>query len=62
LTDFVNVGKKISNHRKRLQMTQDDLAYQLFVTRQLVSTCQSRHGVSFYEWENNENVIQILFE
>jgi transcriptional regulator with XRE-family HTH domain len=37
LIDFVNVGKKISNHRKKLQMTQDDLANQLFVTRQLVS-------------------------
>lgn len=37
MIDFVNVGKKISNHRKKLQMTQDDLANQLFVTRQLVS-------------------------
>lgn len=37
MIDFVNVGKKISYYRRKLQMTQDDLADKLFVSRQLVS-------------------------
>lgn len=45
MIDFVNVGKKISNNRKKLQMTQDDLADQLFVTRQLVSKWELGLGI-----------------
>jgi len=37
LIDFIAVGKKITQYRKQLSMTQDDLAEKLFVTRQLVS-------------------------
>lgn len=45
MIDFVNVGKKISKNRKKLQMTQDDLAGELFVTRQLVSKWELGLGV-----------------
>lgn len=45
MIDFVNVGKKISNHRKKHQLTQDQLADQLFVTRQLVSKWELGLGI-----------------
>ena len=45
MIDFVNVGKKISNHRKKHQLTQDQLANQLFVTRQLVSKWELGLGI-----------------
>jgi transcriptional regulator with XRE-family HTH domain len=45
LIDFVNVGKTISNHRKKHQLTQDQLADQLFVTRQLVSKWELGLGI-----------------
>ncbi len=45
LIDFIRVGKKISEHRKTLQLTQDDLANHLFVTRQLVSKWELGIGV-----------------
>ena len=45
MIDFVRVGIKISDHRKKLKMTQGDLADQLFVTRQLVSKWELGIGV-----------------
>lgn len=53
MIDFVNVGKKISNFRKLNNLTQDDLADKLFVTRQALS-----------KWENGISLpsIEILLQ
>lgn len=45
LIDFINVGKKISSHRKKLRLTQDELADKLFVSRQFVSKWELGLGV-----------------
>ena len=45
MIDFVKVGKKISTSRKKLNLTQDDLACMLFVTRQLVSKWENGRGI-----------------
>lgn len=37
MIDFVKVGLRIAEHRKRLGLNQDELADRLFVTRQAVS-------------------------
>ena len=37
MIDFVKVGQKITAYRKQAKMTQDDLAAQLFVSRQALS-------------------------
>ena len=44
MIDFIQVGKKLANYRKQNNMTQDDLASMLFVTRQLISKWEK--GVS----------------
>lgn len=45
MIDFISVGKKIARYRKDNQMTQDDLAEKLFVTRQLISKWENGCGV-----------------
>ena len=45
MIDFVKVGKKITFNRKKLNLTQDDLADNLYVTRQLVSKWENGIGV-----------------
>ena len=45
MIDFVKVGKKITLNRKKLNLTQDDLAEMLLVTRQLVSKWENGVGV-----------------
>ena len=48
MIDFVNVGNKISLLRKQNNLTQDDLANQLFVTRQALS-----------KWEQGQSIPSI---
>lgn len=45
MIDFVRVGIKITKYRKELNMTQDDLANALYVSRQLVSKWENGTGV-----------------
>ena len=53
MIDFVKVGEKIINCRKKQNLTQEDIAEKLFVSRQLVS-----------KWENGTGVpsIDVLIE
>lgn len=53
MIDFVKVGSKITKYRKEQNLTQDDIAEKLFVSRQLVS-----------KWENGTGVpsIDVLLE
>ena len=53
MIDFVKVGIKISEYRKKENLTQDDIALKLFVSRQLVS-----------KWENGTGIpsIDVLLE
>lgn len=53
MIDFTKVGMKITKYRKQHNLTQDDIADKLFVTRQLVS-----------KWENGTGVpsIDVLLE
>lgn len=53
MIDFNKTGKKIAKFRKDLNLTQDDLAEKLFVSRQTVS-----------KWENGERTpsIDVLLE
>lgn len=53
MIDFVKVGTKITKYRKEQNLTQDDIAEKLFVSRQLVS-----------KWENGTGVpsIDVLLE
>ena len=53
MIDFVKVGSKITKYRKEQNLTQDDVAEKLFVSRQLVS-----------KWENGTGVpsIDVLLE
>lgn len=53
MIDFVKVGSKITLYRKKQNLTQDDIAEKLFVSRQLVS-----------KWENGTGVpsIDVLLE
>ncbi len=44
MIDFVSVGKKITYNRKKMNITQDDLAEKLFVSRQLVSKWENGTG------------------
>ena len=48
MIDFVKVGMRIAEHRKRLGMSQEELADRLFVTRQAIS-----------KWENGTSVPSI---
>lgn len=48
MIDFVNVGNKISEYRKLNNLTQDELADKLFVTRQALS-----------KWENGTSIPSI---
>lgn len=45
MLDLIKIGKKISEKRKELSMTQDELAEKLFVTHQAVS-----------KWENGKSI------
>lgn len=45
MIDFVSVGKKITKYRKKFNLTQDDIASRLFVTRQLVSKWENGTGI-----------------
>lgn len=45
MIDFVRVGNKITEYRKRLNMTQDELADLLYVTRQALSKWENGTGV-----------------
>lgn len=45
MINFKKVGRKLIAYRKRLHLTQDDVAEKLFVTRQLVSKWENGTGV-----------------
>ena len=45
MIDFVRVGNKITEYRKKLNMTQDELAELLYVTRQALSKWENGTGV-----------------
>lgn len=45
MIDFVKVGSKITKYRKELNLTQDDIALKLYVSRQLVSKWEKGLGV-----------------
>lgn len=45
MIDFVKVGAKITKYRKELNLTQDDIASRLFVSRQLISKWENGTGV-----------------
>lgn len=45
MIDFVKVGTKISTYRKLNNLTQDELAEKLFVSRQLVSKWENGTGI-----------------
>ena len=53
MIDFVKVGMRIADHRKRLGLSQEELADKLYVTRQAIS-----------KWENGTSVpsIDTLYE
>ncbi|AUD63413.1 hypothetical protein BK010_07335 [Tenericutes bacterium MO-XQ] len=46
MIDFQKVGNRIASYRKSLSMTQDDLANQLYVSRQALS-----------KWENGSSAV-----
>ncbi|MBE6536593.1 MAG: helix-turn-helix transcriptional regulator [Ruminococcaceae bacterium] len=48
MIDFVKVGARISEHRKRMGLSQEELAEKLYVTRQAIS-----------KWENGTSVPSI---
>lgn len=45
MIDFVKVGMKMTKYRKEQNLTQDDLAEKLYVSRQLVSKWENGTGV-----------------
>ena len=45
MIDFIAVGNNIASKRKGLNLTQEELANRLFVTRQLVSKWENGTGV-----------------
>ena len=45
MIDLVSVGKKIMFYRKKLNLTQDELASKLFVTRQNISKWENGSGI-----------------
>ncbi|MGM9858859.1 MAG: helix-turn-helix transcriptional regulator [Bacilli bacterium] len=49
MIDFVSVGKKIMLYRKKLNLTQDELASKLFVTRQNLSKWENGTGIPSIE-------------
>lgn len=49
MIDFIIVGKKIAHLRKQLNLTQDDLANKLYVSRQLVSKWENGIGTPSIE-------------
>lgn len=48
MIDFRKVGRKISSYRKRKNLSQDELAERIYVSRQLVS-----------KWENGTEIPKI---
>ncbi len=49
MIDFVKVGLKIANYRKQNNLTQDDIAEKLYITRQLVSKWENGMGIPSIE-------------
>ena len=45
MIDFRKVGRKISSYRKRKNLSQDELAERMYVSRQLVSKCENGTGI-----------------
>ena len=45
MIDFRKVGRKISSYRKRKNLSQDELAERLYVSRQLVSKWENGTGI-----------------
>ena len=45
MVDFEKVGRKISLYRKQRNISQDELAAKMYVTRQLVSKWENGTGV-----------------
>lgn len=45
MIDFRKVGRKISSYRKRKNLSQDELAERIYVSRQLVSKWENGTGI-----------------
>ena len=45
MSDFGKVGRKISSYRKRKNLSQDELAERMYVSRQLVSKWENGTGI-----------------
>ncbi|MDY6392539.1 MAG: helix-turn-helix transcriptional regulator [Bacilli bacterium] len=45
MIDFRRVGRKISLFRRKMNLSQDDLAERMFVSRQLVSKWENGTGI-----------------
>ena len=45
MIDFRKVGRKISSYRKRKNLSQDELAKRMYVSRQLVSKWENGTGI-----------------
>lgn len=45
MIDFRKVGRKISSYRKRKNLSQDELAERMYVSRQLVSKWKNGTGI-----------------
>ena len=45
MIDFRKVGRKISSYRKRKNLSQDELAERMYVSRQLVSKWENGTGI-----------------
>lgn len=63
MIDFIAVGNNIASRRKRQNLTQEELANKLFVTRQLVSKWENGTGVpSIDDLLNMSEIFHITIE
>lgn len=63
MLDFVKIGNKITSYRKKIHMTQDELADKLFVTRQALSKWETGVGVPSVETILNlTKIFNVSFE
>lgn len=63
MIDFIAVGNNIASRRKRQNLTQEELANKLFVTRQLVSKWENGTGVpSIDDLLNISEIFHITIE
>ncbi len=63
MIDFIAVGNNIASRRKQQNLTQEELANKLFVTRQLVSKWENGTGVpSIEDLLNLSEIFQINIE